>query len=254
VTAFTEKLYHLRQRKGWSLSETTAQLRNPYIFGAMLVREGLVDGQVHGINQSYPNAIRPVLQVIPRRTGVKRVSGLYLIIQKNRTLLFADATVNTHPDASDLAEIALLAGEMAIFFDMTPRVAMLSYSNFGSVRNEDTQRMALAATLAREKNPDLVVDGEMQADTAVMECVLSEDFAFNRLGQAANVLVFPDLASGNIAYKLMNRLGGAKVVGPLLMGIDSPFNVLQRNSEMESVVDLIAITVVQAQANGDVTV
>jgi malate dehydrogenase (oxaloacetate-decarboxylating)(NADP+) len=254
VTAFTEKLYHLRQRKGWSLSETTAQLRNPYIFGAMLVREGLVDGQVHGINQSYPNAIRPVLQVIPRRTGVKRVSGLYLIIQKNRTLLFADATVNTHPDASDLAEIALLAGEMAIFFDMTPRVAMLSYSNFGSVRNEDTQRMALAATLAREKNPDLVVDGEMQADTAVMERVLSEDFAFNRLGQAANVLVFPDLASGNIAYKLMNRLGGAKVVGPLLMGIDSPFNVLQRNSEMESVVDLIAITVVQAQANGDVTV
>ncbi len=254
VTAFTEKLYHLRQRKGWSLSETTAQLRNPYIFGAMLVRQGLVDGQVHGINQSYPNAIRPVLQVIPRRTGVKRVSGLYLIIQKNRTLLFADATVNTHPDASDLAEIALLAGEMASFFDMTPRVAMLSYSNFGSVRNEDTQRMALAAALAREKNPDLVVDGEMQADTAVMERVLSEDFAFNRLGQAANVLVFPDLASGNIAYKLMNRLGGAKVVGPLLMGIDSPFNVLQRNSEMESVVDLIAITVVQAQANGDVTV
>ena len=131
---------------------------------------------------------------------------------------------------------------------------MLSYSNFGSVRNEDTQRMARAVALAREKKPDLVVDGEMQADTAVMERVLNEDFAFNRLGQAANVLVFPDLASGNIAYKLMNRLGGAKVVGPLLMGIDRPFNVLQRNSEMESVVDLIAITVVQAQANGDVTV
>lgn len=254
VTAFTETLSRLRQRKGWSLSETTARLHNPYIFGAMLVKEGLVDGQVHGINQSYPNAIRPVLQVIPRRTGVRRVSGLYLIIQKNRTLLFADATVNTHPDASDLAEIAVLAGEMAFFFDMTPRVAMLSYSNFGSVRNEDTQRMARAAALAREKNPDLVVDGEMQADTAVMGRVLSEDFAFNRLGQAANVLVFPDLAAGNIAYKLMNRLGGAKVVGPLLMGIDRPFNVLQRNSEMESVVDLIAITVVQAQANGDVTV
>jgi malate dehydrogenase (oxaloacetate-decarboxylating)(NADP+) len=254
ITAFTEKLSRMRQRKGWSLSETSAQLRNPYIFGAMLVREGLVDGQVHGIDQSYPNAIRPVLQVIPRRVGVKRVSGLYLIIQKNRTLLFADATVNTHPDASDLAEIAVLAGEMAFFFDMTPRVAMLSYSNFGSVRNEETQRMARAAAIAREKNPDLVVDGEMQADTAVMDRVLSEDFAFNRLGQAANVLVFPDLASGNIAYKLMNRLGGAKVVGPLLMGIDRPFNVLQRNSEMESVVDLMAITVVQAQANGDVTV
>ena len=248
LAAFTKTLYAMRQRKGWTLEETTLQLRNPYVFGAMLVKEGLVDGQVHGIDQSYPNAIRPVLQVIHRRTGVRRVSGLYLIIQKNRTLLFADATVNIHPDASDLAEIAVLAGEMALFFDMTPRVAMLSYSNFGSVRNADTQRMAQAAELARQRNPDLVVEGEMQADTAVMQTILEEDFAFNRLGLPANVLVFPDLASGNIAYKLMNRLGGAKVVGPLLMGIDRPFNVLQRHSDMESVVDLIAITVAQANS------
>ncbi|MCB2170187.1 MAG: NADP-dependent malic enzyme [Deltaproteobacteria bacterium] len=247
VAAFTETLFRLRQRKGWSLTETQAQLNNPYIFGAMLVREGLVDGQVHGIAQSYPRAIRPVLQVIPRRAGVKNVSGLYLVILKNRTLLFADATVNIHPDASDLAEIALLAGEMAVFFDMEPRVAMLSYSNFGSVRNEDTLRMARAAALAREKNPALVVDGEMQADTAVMDGILSDMFDFNRLGKAANVLVFPDLASGNIAYKLVNRLGGAKVVGPLLMGIERPFNVLQRNADVENVVDLMAITVAQAQ-------
>jgi len=250
VAKFTDALYDLRRRKGWSLSETRSQLKNPYIFGAMLVKERLVDGQVHGIDQSYPNAIRPVLQVISRRPGVRRVSGLYLIIQKNRTLLFADATVNIHPDANDLAEIAVLAGEMAAFFDMRPRVAMLSYSNFGSVRNRDTKRVADAVARVRETQPDLLVDGEMQADTAVMERILREDFAFNRIQQPANVLVFPDLASGNIAYKLMNRLGGAKVVGPLLMGIDRPFNVLQRHSGMESVVDLIAITVVQAQANG----
>jgi malate dehydrogenase (oxaloacetate-decarboxylating)(NADP+) len=249
AAAFTARLHGLRQRKGWSLAETRSQLRNPYIFGAMLVREGLVDGQVHGIAQSYPNAIRPVLQVIPRRAGVRRVSGLYLVIQKNRTLLFADATVNIHPDASDLAETAVLAGEMAAFFDMEPRVAMLSYSNFGSVRNEDTLRIARAVALVREKKPGLRIDGEMQADTAVMETILNGDFPFNRLGRAANVLIFPDLASGNIAYKLMNRLGGAKVVGPLLMGIDRPFNVLQRNSEVESVVDLIAITSVQAQSD-----
>ena len=249
MSAFSDALYRLRQRKGWSLAETQSQLRHPYVFGAMLVREGLVDGQVHGIAQSYPNAIRPVLQVIPRRSGVKRVSGLYLVIQKNRTLLFADATVNIHPDASNLAETAILAGEMAHFFDMVPRVAMLSYSNFGSVRNEDTQRIARAVDLVREKKPDLVVDGEMQADTAVVDSILDRDFAFNRMGRAANVLIFPDLASGNIAYKLMYRLGGAKVVGPLLMGIDRPFNVLQRNSEVESVVDLIAITVVQAQTD-----
>lgn len=253
VAAFTEVLHRLRQRKGWSLAETKSQLNNPYVFGAMLVREGLVDGQVHGINQSYPNAIRPVLQVIPRRSDVKRVSGLYLVIQKNRTLLFADATVNTHPDASELAEIAILAGEMALFFDMLPRVAMLSYSNFGSVRNEDTRRIAHAVALARKKRPDFIVDGEMQADTAVTTSILNDDFAFNCLGQAANVLVFPDLASGNIAYKLMNRLGGAKIVGPLLMGIDRPFNVLQRNAEMESIIDLMAITVVQAQMNKTLT-
>jgi malate dehydrogenase (oxaloacetate-decarboxylating)(NADP+) len=249
VDAFAETLFKMRQRKGWKLNETRYQLQNPYVFGAMMVLEGLVDGQVHGVSQSYPNAIRPVLQVIPRRRGIDHVAGLYLVILKNRTLLFADATVNMHPDAESLAEVAVLAAEMAVFFDMTPRVAMLSYSNFGSVRNADTRRMAQAAILARERNPQLVVDGEMQADTAVVDNILADEFAFNRLGHAANVLVFPDLASGNIAYKLMDRLGGAKVVGPLLMGIDRPFNVLQRNAPVESVVDLIAITVAQAQAN-----
>ncbi len=249
LAAFTDRLYALRQRKGWSLTETRTQMNNPYVFGAMLVKDGLVDGQVHGIAQSYPNAIRPVLQVIPKRAGVRRVSGLYLVIQKNRTLLFADATVNVHPDASDLAETAVLAGEMAAFFDMVPRIAMLSYSNFGSVRNEDTRRIARAVSLVREKKPGLLIDGEMQADTAVTTTILDGDFPFNRLGRGANVLIFPDLASGNIAYKLMNRLGGAKVVGPLLMGIDRPFNVLQRNAEVEGVVDLIAITVVQAQTD-----
>jgi malate dehydrogenase (oxaloacetate-decarboxylating)(NADP+) len=253
LEAFTETLYRLRQRKGWTLVETRSQLNNPYIFGAMLVRQGLVDGQVHGIAHSYPNAIRPVLQVIPRRAGVDHVSGLYLVIQKNRTLLFADATVNIHPQAADLAEIAVLAAEMAVFFDMVPRVAMLSYSNFGSVRNEDTQKVSRAVALVREKKPELLIDGEMQADTAVTESILSKEFPFNRLGQTANVLVFPDLASCNIAYKLMDRLGGAKIVGPLLMGIDRPFNVLQRNSEVENVVDLIAITVVQAQIHRKVS-
>ena len=249
LEAFTTTLYDIRQRKGWKLAETRAQLQNPYVFGAMLVREGLVDGQVHGIAQSYPNAIRPVLQVIPRRTGVAHVAGLYLVILKNRTLLFADATVNFHPDAAGLAEIALLAAEMAVFFDIEPRVALLSYSNFGSVRNADTRRVADAVTLVRERRPDLRVDGEMQADTAVTASILGGDFSFNRLGRPANVLIFPDLASGNIAYKLMNRLAGARVVGPLLMGIDRPFNVLQRNTEVESVVDLIALTVVQGQAH-----
>ncbi|MBR9981351.1 MAG: NADP-dependent malic enzyme, partial [Desulfatitalea sp.] len=146
---FADKLYAMRQRKGWNMYETRRQLQKPYYFGAMLVHEGFVDGQVHGIGQSYPNAIRPVLQVISRREGVSRVSGLYLMISKNRTLLFADATVNIQPTATELAEIALLASEMARFFDMTPRVAMLSFSNFGSSRHPETEKVAEAARIAR---------------------------------------------------------------------------------------------------------
>ena len=244
---FATQLYALRQRKGWSEYETRRQLQDPYIFGAMLVRQGLVDGQVHGIAQTYPNAIRPVLQVIPRREDVRKVSGLYVMISKNRTLLFADATVNIKPNAEDLAEIAILAGEMAEFFDMQPRVAMLSFSNFGSVRHPETDKVVAAVDIVRRRKPDLVIDGEIQADTAIDERLLTELFPFNRLGQAANVLIFPDLISGNVAYKLVDRLGGAKAVGPLLMGLSRNFNVLQRNTDMENVVNVMAITVAQAQ-------
>ncbi len=243
---FEAKLFALRQRKGWNRAETRRQLQNRYIFGAMMVREGLVDGQVHGIDKSYPNAIRPVLQVIPRRPGISKVSGLYLMISKNRTLLFADTTVNIQPSAEDLAEIALLAAETAVFFDMQPRVAMLSFSNFGNVRHPEADKVVRAMQIVRSRNSELIIDGEMQADTAVTDEILKDGFPFNRLGQPANVLIFPDLTSGNVAYKLLNCLGGAKAIGPLLMGISKPFNVLQRNTDMENVVHVMAITVAQA--------
>ncbi len=244
---FVRRLYDLRKRKGWTLSETRWQMRDPYVFGAMMVHEGLVDGQVHGIAQTYPNAIRPVLQVISKQPGVATVAGLYLMIFKNRTLLFADTTVNVRPTAEDLAEIAVLSAGMAHFFGMQPRIAMLSFSNFGSTRNAETEKVRRAVELVLERQPDLVIDGEMQADTAVMPEILAKEFSFNRLGGPANVLIFPDLASGNIAYKLLDRIGGAKAVGPLLMGISKPFNVLQRNIDMETVLNVIAITVMQAQ-------
>jgi malate dehydrogenase (oxaloacetate-decarboxylating)(NADP+) len=245
--AFSEKLFQMRCRKGWSRDETRVQLRNCYVFGAMMVHEGLVDGQVHGIRRSYPDAIRPVLQVIPQRKGVSKVAGIYLMIFRDRTLLFADATVNVHPSAEDLAEIAVQAADMAAFFDIQPRIAMLSFSNFGSTPHPDTERVRQAVEHARKAKPDLVIDGEMQADTAVVDEILSSEYPFNRLGGAANVLIFPDLSSGNVAYKLLDRLGGAKAVGPLLMGISKPFNVLQRGTDMENVVNVIAITVAQAQ-------
>ena len=244
---FSKKLFEKRGRRGWTIAEIHRQLGNRYIYGAMMVNEGLVDGQVHGIGRYYPDAIRPVLRVIPRRPGVSRVSGVYLMILKDKILLFADATVNVYPNSEELAEIAILAAEMAEFFDMKPRIAMLSFSNFGSVPHAEGRRVKAAVRIARERNPCLVIDGEMQADTAVVEEILTKEYPFNKLGGPANVLIFPDLASGNIAYKLLERLGNAKAVGPLLMGINKPFNVLRRETDMENVVNVIAITVVQAQ-------
>lgn len=243
---FAGKLFDMRARKGWSVAETRRQLYSRHVFGAMMVHEGLVDGQVHGIDRPYSEAIRPVLQVIPRDPDVSKVSGVYLMIFKNRTLLFADPTVNISPSSEDLAEVAVLAAEKAKFFDMDPRVAMLSFSDFGSSRHPEAKRVERAVKIARERKPDLVIDGEMQADTAVVKEILSE-YPFNRLGGPANVLVFPNLSSGNVAYKLLHRLGGARAVGPLLMGISKPFNVLQRGASMENVVNVIAITVAQSQ-------
>jgi malate dehydrogenase (oxaloacetate-decarboxylating)(NADP+) len=245
---FVRRLFDMRKRKGWTMSETRWQMRDPYVFGAMMVHENLVDGQVHGIAQTYPNAIRPVLQVIAREPGVSTVAGLYLMIFKNRTLLFADTTVNIQPSAEVMAEIAILSARMGRFFGMTPRIAMLSFSNFGSTRNAESEKVRKAVDLALARQPDLVIDGEMQADTAVMEEILAREFPFNRLGGPANILIFPSLAAGNIAYKLLDRIGGAKAVGPLLMGISKPFNVLQRNIDMETVFNVIAITVMQAQS------
>jgi malate dehydrogenase (oxaloacetate-decarboxylating)(NADP+) len=248
---FIPKLFELRGRKGWSLAETRRRLRSRYVTGAMMVHEGLVDGQVHGIGRSYPDAIRPVLQVIPRREGVFKVAGLYLMIGKDRIRFFADTTVNIRPDSADLAEIAILAAEMAQFFDVEPHVGMISFSNFGSVRHPEARRVRQAVELIRQRRPDLRVDGEMQADTAVRQEVLQTQYPFNHLQGPANVLIFPDLASGNIAYKLLEQLGGLKAVGPLLMGLDKPFNVLQRGTDMENVVNVIAITVAQAQERND---
>ncbi len=246
---FADKLFASRARKGWSPAETRWQLRNRYTFGAMMVREGLVHGQVHGIGRSYPDAIRPVLQVIPRRPGVSVVAGLYMLIFRGHTLFLADTTVNIHPSSEVLAEIAILSAEMVGFFDVKPIVAMLSFSNFGSTRHSDARRVERAVEIVRTRRPELIIDGEMQADTAVSEEILNRLFPFNRLGAPANVLIFPNLDAGNAAYKLLIHIGGAKAVGPILMGISKPFNVVQRDTDMENVVNVIAFTV--AQSHGD---
>lgn len=212
-----------------------------------MVKEGMVDGQVHGISRTYFNSIVPVLKVIPPRKGISKISGMHLMISKDRTLLFADTTVNIQSSSEDLAEIAILTSEMAKFFDIEPCIAMISFSNFGNTRHPESKLVEKAVKIVQKQRPDLIIDGEMQADTAVSKEILTERFPFNHLGKPANILIFPNLASGNAAYKLLEHLGGTKAIGPLLMGISKPFNAIQRNTEMGNVVNVIAITVAQAQ-------
>ena len=217
--------------------------------GAMLVLEGLVDGQVHGIVRSYPEAIRPVLQVIPRRAGAaKGIGGVPDDHPRPDPGLFADTTVNIHPDAADLAEIALMTAEMGGIFPTFGRGLRCFPSPISAacgIRTPCGWRRRLTWPVGAART--MIIDGEMQADTAVVWEILNREFPFNRLAEGANVLIFPDLAAGNAAYKLLARLGGAKAVGPLLMGISKPFNVLQRGADMENVVNVMAITAAQAQ-------
>jgi malate dehydrogenase (oxaloacetate-decarboxylating)(NADP+) len=247
---YAEELYRLRQRKGVTMVEARDLLRNPNYFGAMMVRLGDADGFISGLTTHYPDALRPALQVLGTRKGVRRVVGLYMMTLKNRVFFLADATVNIDPTAEDLAEIAVAAARVARRFDVYPRVAMLSFSNFGSTRHPFSDKARRAVELVRQMEPDLEVDGEMQADTAVVYEILRETYPFARLQGPANVLVFPDLQSANIAYKLLQRLADAEATGPILEGIGGPVHILQRGDEVKDVVNMAAIAVVEAQDQG----
>jgi len=248
LDAYAEELYQLRQRKGVTRSEARDLLANSNYFGAMMVHMGDADGFVAGVSQHYPDTIRPALEVIATRPNVDKVAGLYVIVTKKDTFLFADTTVNIDPSAEDLAEIALLSAEVAESFGMEPRVAMLSFSNFGSTRHPLTEKVRRATELVKQRNPELMVDGEMMADTAVVPELLAE-YPFSTLRQRANILVFPSLEAGNIAYKLVLRIGGAEALGPILMGLSKPVHVLQRGSTVEEIIDVAALAVVDAQRN-----
>ncbi|MCS7314480.1 MAG: phosphate acyltransferase [Bryobacteraceae bacterium] len=245
---YVEELFRLRQRKGVTRKEAAQLILNRNVFGSMMVRMGDADALIAGLTQHYPDTIRPALQVVSVREGLTKVSGLYLLISPKRELYFlADCTVNIEPTAEDLAEIAICTAEMARRFDVEPRVAMLSFSNFGSTRHPLAEKVRRAVELVRQREPELIVDGEMQADTAVTPEILEEDYPFSRLKGAANVLIFPDLEAGNIAYKLLNRIGGCEVIGPILMGMSRPIHVLQRGAEVNEIVNMSAIAVVEAQ-------
>jgi malate dehydrogenase (oxaloacetate-decarboxylating)(NADP+) len=245
---YVEELWRMRARKGVSreLARRMMGRRNP--FGMMMVKLGDADGLVAGLTLSFPETIRPALQIIGTRPEVHRAAGMYLMFQKNGDVkIFADATVNIDPDAETLAEIAVQASDAAREFGIAPRVAMISFSNFGSAKHPESAKSARAVELALKMRPDLEIDGELQADTAVCYDDLHERYPFARLKDAANVLVFPNLAAGNVAYKLMSSLGGATALGPILLGVQAPITVLPRNAPVETIVHMTAFTVTKAQ-------
>ncbi len=252
LDAFAKRLVELRGRRGMTPREARDRVRTPLVHGILLVESGKADGLVCGLNRPYPSTIRPAVQILHTGPGVRRVAGMYLVLFRKRVMFFADATVNIEPDAATLAEIAVLAGKtVRALFDVEPRVAMLSFSNFGSVDHPLVARVQEATRLAREADPSLVIDGEMAADTALVPEIVEAAFPHSRIRGDANVLIFPDLQSGNIAYKLAQRLAEAEVIGPILMGMRRPVNVVNHWSSVNEIVNIAAITSVSAGLPGE---
>jgi malate dehydrogenase (oxaloacetate-decarboxylating)(NADP+) len=245
---YAEELYRQRQRKGLTLSESSRILRRKSRthFASMMVRMGDADAMLGGIDTHYPETIRPALEVVGKQQGLSSVHGLYMMVFKNDVYFLADTTVTIDPTAEELAETAILAAEKVRMLDIEPRVAMLSFSNFGSVKHPQALKVRRAAEIVKERAPELIVEGEMQADTAVVPELL-EGFTFSKLKTNANILIFPDLNSGNICYKLLHHLGGAEAIGPILMGMNKPVHVLQRGDSVDDIVKMAAIAVVDVQ-------
>jgi malate dehydrogenase (oxaloacetate-decarboxylating)(NADP+) len=240
-------LWEKRQRKGLSLSAASQQVLNNNYFGSCMVACGDADALVSGVGMHYPETIRPALEVIGAHPNAKTVSGMYMLVFDKKVVFCADTTVNIDPTAEQVAQIAYAATRIVKTFGIVPRIAMLSFSNFGSVRRPETEKMARAAQLLRERDPSLEVDGEMQADTALDPIMMREDYPHSALHDEANVLIFPNLAAGNIAYKLLMHLGGATAIGPILVGMRRPVHVLERGADVQDIVNMAAVAVVDAQ-------
>ncbi|PLX97609.1 MAG: NADP-dependent malic enzyme [Desulfuromonas sp.] len=245
---YSNELFRLRQRKGVTLAEASRTIcRERNYYGAMMVRMGDADAMLSGVNHHYPETIRPALEVIGKQPQVKGVHGLYMMVFKKDVIFCADTTVTIDPTVEELAETAILAANKARHFNVEPRVAMLSFSNYGSAIHPFTTKVAKATQLVKQWAPNLIVDGEVQANVALDPDLSEQQYPFSQIKGNANVLVFPDLNSGNISYKLLSKLGGAEAVGPILMGMKKPVHVLQRGDEVNDIVNMAAVAVVDAQ-------
>lgn len=246
---YGEKLYEKRKRRGVSLYESKKLMRDRNYFGAMMVELGEADALISGLTKNYPATIRPALQVIGLEENVKKVAGMYLMLTKQGPIFLADTTVNINPDVDELVDITTIVASSVKKFNITPRVAMLSYSNFGSSETPNSMKVREAVEKLHKKCPDLIVDGEMQANFALNANLLKDNYPFSTLvGEAANTLIFPNLDSGNAAYKILQEIGGAEAVGPILVGTKKPVHILQLGSSVREIVNMVTIAVVDAQS------
>ncbi len=248
-STYCQAFFDQRQRKGITMSRARALMRRRSYFGPMMVSMGDGDAFVSGLMHNYPDIIRPALQIVGTAPNIHKVAGMYIIIANDRVYFFVDTTVNIDPTAEDLAEIAAMAADEVVCWDIEPRVALLSFSNFGSTRHPFSEKVRKAVEILHLRRPDLVVDGEMMADTAVSPKIVDELYPFSQV-RDANVLVFPNLEAANTAYKLMRDLGNAEAIGPLLLGVNHSIHVLQRNDEVRDIVNTATFAVVDAQERG----
>ncbi|MFH1372720.1 MAG: phosphate acetyltransferase [bacterium] len=244
---YARRYFEKRKRKGMTTEKAEWLLRDRTYFGVMMLDAGDCDAVLSGVNADYPTTLRPALEIIDLAEGISRVSGMFAMIRKDKVYMFADTTVNINPTAEELAEIAICAARESRRFGIEPKIAMLSFSNFGSAPAPESKKVGRATEIIKKRMPDLVVDGEMQADTALMPDYMKRRYPFSQLKESANVFIFPDLNSGNIAYKLAQRMGGLDAVGPILMGLSKPVHVLHPTLGVNEIVDMAAIAVVDAQ-------
>jgi len=246
---YGEIFFGKRKRRGINYYEGKKIMRERNYFGAMMVETGEADAFISGLTRQYPDTIRPALQIIGREDGTNRVAGMYIVLTKLGPIFFADTTINFNPTAEELVEITALAAKAVRQFNIQPKIALLSYSNFGSVANEETERISTAVAMLKEKYPGMVVDGEMQANIAFENDIMKENYPFSTLvDRGVNTLIFPNLHSSNIAYQLLHSLGQCEVIGPVLLGMKRSVHILQLGSSVREIVNMVAIAVTDAQA------
>jgi malate dehydrogenase (oxaloacetate-decarboxylating)(NADP+) len=250
ISSERENYAHLllkkRQRKGITFKDASELMKQPIYYGCMMLDHGNVDALISGLTTQYPNTIKPALQCVGVKEGIKVVSGLYIVITKKDVYFFSDCTVNVDPTSEELAQIAISTADTVQEFDIVPKVAMLSFSNFGSAKYPGSEKVKEAVQIVKKLRPSLIIDGEMQADTAIVPEIREKEFPFSTLQGKSNVLIFPSLEAGNIAYKLMARIGQATVIGPVLMGMKKSIHVLQTGATVDDIINMTAIAVVEA--------